>query len=440
MFSTPKSSATPPTPDLQPHSQSPFARFDPVTYLPNRLQFNSDYGQPRAPGAQVIMATLCDALHFNALMRALGHEYSEDFIRAGAARIRECIPPEIEIYHVSVLSFVMICPCGAELLIKDLIQSWIAPLICGGIPIVTRLGLGIADCADTNPAIALRNALAATDDSRRGVTGWARYNSATDGAHRRSFLLLSDLPGAMASTGELNLHFQPKYNLANGLPTGAEALLRWNHPGLGSVSPGEFVPLAENTALITDLTGWVLNAAAEQAAAWHRQGLRLNMAINVSPRNLSQTGFADSVLALLGRHDIAPPTIELEFTEGTLVSNDQVVRAELQILRDAGVHIALDDFGTGFSNLSYITHLPADIIKIDKSFIQPIGSDIRSAELVHTLIQLAHKLDYAVVAEGIENAVIYEMLAGWGCDEGQGFHMSKPLAAADFEQLMAAGR
>jgi EAL domain-containing protein (putative c-di-GMP-specific phosphodiesterase class I)/GGDEF domain-containing protein len=414
----------------------PYARLDPVTYLPNRQQFIADYQQPKAVGAQIVMVTLADAVHFNALLRALGHEYSEDFIRAGAARIRACIPQVIELYHVSVLSFAFISPSNTEALVTELIKFCAEPLFCGGIPIVTRLGVGIADCNSADAADPLRNALAAAQDSRHGSTGWARYNSATDNAHRRSFMLLSDLPAALAGRGQLALQFQPKYNLATGRATSAEALLRWRHPTLGPISPSEFVPLAETTALIGSLTQWVLTEAARHAAAWHEQGLRLNMAINVSPQNLSESGFSDKVADVLQRCRAPASGFELEFTEGTLASNNNVVLAELKALRSTGVRIALDDFGTGFSNLSYITHLPADIIKIDKSFIHRISVDERSAVLVRTLIQLAHRLNYGVVAEGIENAEAYRLLAAWGCDEGQGFFMSRPLDAGSFNELM----
>jgi EAL domain-containing protein (putative c-di-GMP-specific phosphodiesterase class I)/GGDEF domain-containing protein len=422
--------------DMEFRSRLPFARLDPVTYLPNRQQFLIDYGRPQPDRAQLVMVTLADAGHFNALLRALGHDYSEDFIRAGAARIRACVPEVIEVYHVSVLSFVFISPANTEALVSEIHASCARPLVVGGLPIVTRPGIGIADCASPHGQDPLRNALAAAQDSRNSNTIWARYDSKKDDAHRRSFMLLTDLTAALASPDQLQLHYQPKFDLATGRATSAEALLRWNHPKLGPVSPAEFVPLAENTALIDGLTDWVLRHAAAQAADWHARGMRLNMAINVSPLNLSERGFGDRVATILEEYDIPAAAIELEFTEGRLASNNAVVLSELKGLRNAGVHIALDDFGTGFSNLSYITHLPADIIKLDKSFIRRITVDERSAVLVRSLIQLAHRLNYMVVGEGIESAEAYRLLAAWGCDEGQGFFMSKPLDENNFGELM----
>jgi EAL domain-containing protein (putative c-di-GMP-specific phosphodiesterase class I) len=250
-------------------------------------------------------------------------------------------------------------------------------------------------------------------------------------------LLLSQFPQALAAKDQLSLAFQPKYNFATGKVTGAEALLRWTHPTLGAVSPGEFIPLVETTDYIQPLTDWVLAQAAAEAARWLANGLHLTMAVNVSPHNLSHSGFAAHACGMLNRHGAAPADFEFEFTEGALAANNAKVLAELRQLRGVGIRIALDDFGTGFSNFSYITHLPADIIKIDQSFIRRIGSDERSDAVVIALIGLAHRLGYSVVAEGIETAEIYQLLAGWGCDEGQGYYMSRPLDAGAFGALIA---
>jgi EAL domain-containing protein (putative c-di-GMP-specific phosphodiesterase class I)/GGDEF domain-containing protein len=414
-------------------SKLPFGRLDPITYLPNRLQFIADY-RP-GPGAQLVMLTLSEPRHFSQLVSAIGHEYAEDFVRTGTERLRETISMNISIYHISILSFAFIFPDGITTAqLEKIIGQFEKPLLLGRIPVVTGIALGIADCADANPAFLLRAALAAAQHSRDNGRGWARYNRKTDTAYQRGFLLLSHLTTAMQANNQLSLHFQPKYGLASGNPTSAEALLRWRHPLYGAISPAEFVPLAEATALIHSLTDWVLRHAIAQTAAWAAKGMHLDIAINVSPKNLTRRGFAAQVAEILQLHGVRPSSIELEFTEGVLASHDQVTLEELRALRDTGIRIALDDFGTGFANFSYITHLPADIIKIDKSFIQKISSDERSALVVRSLIKLAHQLDYSVVAEGIETEKTYAMLASWECDEGQGFFMSPPLDAVRFAE------
>jgi EAL domain-containing protein (putative c-di-GMP-specific phosphodiesterase class I) len=411
------------------------SRIDAVTQLPNRQQYVSDYQASSV--AELVMLTLADAKQFNQLLRAVGHEYSEYFMRAGAFRIAEAAPPGAVIYHVSILSFVFFAPEGASApALQKIIEAFETPVLCAGIPISSDIALGIASCSDTNPSVALRAALAAAQDSRETGAAWARYNRKTDSAHQRGFLLLSHLSAAIEAPDQLSLHYQPKYDMATGRITSAEALLRWQHPVYGAISPAEFIPLAEATAHIHALTAWVTRHAIAQAGAWAAKGHNIAIAINVSPRNLSRSGFAAQLSQILKYYGVAPSAIELEFTEGVLANNDLVVLDELQTLRQTGIRIALDDFGTGFANFSYITHLPADIIKIDRSFIRKIGADPRSALLVRTLIELAHNLDYRVVAEGIETERAYTMLTEWKCDEGQGYLMSRPLSVAQFAEAI----
>ena len=417
-------------------SKLPFARLDPVTYLPNRQQFAADIEEGRPEDGHCVMITLTDAGHFNGILRALGHDYSDDFIRAGAARIRGTVPPAVRVYHVSVLSFCFIFPGDPEELIMALIGGFTTPLLTGGIPISTRAGIGVSACGDASAADMLRTSLAAAQDSRKTVFGWSRYDSLADTAHRRGFFMLSQLTAALEAKNQLSLHFQPKYDLDTGQPTSAEALIRWHHPSLGHISPAEFIPLAEATDYIHPLTNWVLDRAIVEAARWQEAGLRLRMAVNVSPHNLSRRGFAAHVAEVIHAHGVGPEMFEFEFTEGALAANNPAVLAELAELRTLGCKIALDDFGTGFSNFSYITHLPADIIKIDQSFIKRIGADERSGLVVRAIIHLAHRLSYSVVAEGIETQDTYRLLKDWRCDEGQGYFMSRPLDPASFGKFM----
>jgi len=415
----------------------PFARLDPVTYLPNRQQFVTDLEDAQATGCHCVMVTLTDAGHFNGILRALGHEYSEDFIRTGAARIRGAVPAAVTLYHVSVLSFCFIAEGGPETLIEAVISAFTAPLLAGGIPISSRAGIGVTACGDTSAADMLRTALAAAQESRKAASGWSRYDSLADTAHRRGFFMLSQLAAAMEAKDQLSLHFQPKYDLATGLPTSAEALIRWHHPSFGNISPAEFIPLAEATDYIHPLTSWVLDRAMEEAARWRKTGLILKMAINVSPHNLGRRGFAAHVDDIIRLHGVDPEKFEFEFTEGAMPANNPAVLVELTALRALGCKIALDDFGTGFSNFSYLTHLPADILKIDQSFIRQIATDERAAQVVRAVINLSHQLLYSVVAEGIETEETYRLLTDWGCDEGQGYFMSRPLDAAAFRSVVS---
>jgi EAL domain-containing protein (putative c-di-GMP-specific phosphodiesterase class I)/GGDEF domain-containing protein len=410
--------------------------YDSVTRLPNRRRFTADY--QAAPGAQLVMVTLIGPNDYNQLLRGIGHDNADEFVRCAADRLQTVLGPSGQLYHVALLSFVFICGTAAsEPLLRALTTAFEAPLVCAGIPIMATIAIGLAPCDSVDGALPLRAALTATQDCRTQGLSWAHYNPQSDRAQQRGFLILSSLSGALSAPGQLALNFQPKYDLASGRLTSAEALLRWHHPTLGSVSPADFIPLAENTTHIHALTDWVMDEALKQAASWRDAGAPIRIAINVSPRNLAQPGFARRTIARLAAHGLEGPSIELEFTEGLLVANDQVVLNELKQLRAAGIHIALDDFGTGFANFSYITNLPADIIKIDKYFIMRIGEDQRTAAVVQAIVDLAHRLGYGVVAEGIETEREYGMLAGWACDEGQGFLMSRPLDSEGFAALLA---
>ncbi len=420
---------------MESHAYPPLGQLDPVTLLPNRQQFKADYCAQ--PGAQLIMLSLSEPKDFDQLLRAIGHEHSDEFLRAGATRLRDALGAGNTIYYTGLLNYAFVLPNGAmPELLQKITDHFSKPLTCGRIPVSADVAIGVADCQDTDASFVLRAALTAVRDCRDTGRDWARYNRKTDTANQRGFLLLSNLNAALQDSNQLALHYQPKYDLRTGEPTSAEALVRWRHPVFGNISPAEFVPLAEATAHIHPLTDWVLRNAIAQAGAWAAKGINLNIAINVSPRNLARRGFSVQVGNILNCYGVPPSRIELEFTEGVLVSNDPVVLEELQALRNTGVRIALDDFGTGFSNFSYITHLPADIIKIDKSFIQRIGADERAATVVRSLIKLAHQLDYSVVAEGIESERTYKLLKSWNCNEGQGFYMSPPLDAARFAQTL----
>ena len=420
------------------------ARVDHVTGLPTRTQFETDYAAALEEGNRsLILLTLADARHFNELLRALGHAYSEDFIRAGADRLSGLLPQGTTLYHVSVLSFAFFCRDEAESAVPSpverIVKAFRSSILCDNIPIDSRAGVGVSSLLrEAVPGELLRATLTAAQDSRKGFEGWARYDRKADEAHRRAFKILTDLPQALRSKHQLALHYQPRIAMQEGRCTGVEALIRWQHPELGTVPPGEFVSLAETTALITPLTRWVIHDALKTMSGWREKGYELGLSINVSPRNLEEPHFVEFLMAEMSRFDISPGMIELEFTEGALASNPHLMLDQLMRLKRQGLKIAIDDFGSGYSNMSTLGALPARILKIDQSFIRPLEQDRKKQLLVQSIISLAHTLDYSVVAEGIETRGAYRMLCDWDCDEGQGYLMSRPLPLAAFEQWFEA--
>ncbi len=414
---------------------------DSITGLPTRARFMIDFaGATDAGNRSLVLVTLADGRHFNELQRALGHSYSDDFIRAGADRLLALLPPGTTLYHVSLLTFAIFDreaaqPAAPIALVAEIMRAFRPSIICNTIPIDTRVGIGVAALTPTAaPGELLRAALAAAQDSRKGFAGWAMYDLESDEAQLRAFRLLSDLPGALRGEGHIALHFQPRIAMQEGVCTGAEALIRWMHPEFGAVPPDEFVPLAESTALIGSLTRWVVTNGLKATSGWRQAGRDLRLSINVSPRNLEEPHFVDFLVAEIDRFDIDPARLELEFTEGALASNADLMLEQMSRLKRLGFSIAIDDFGSGYSNMGMLGALPARILKIDRSLLQGLETDRRKQVLVRSIIQLAHALDYEVVAEGIESRDAFRMLCGWDCDAGQGYFMSRPLPLAEFDR------
>lgn len=244
--------------------------------------------------------------------------------------------------------------------------------------------------------------------------------------------LRADLNAAIRE-GQLRLAFQPKVWLEDKTLAGVEALLRWEHPKRGWISPGEFIPMAESTELIHPLTRWVLGEALDQILVWQRQGLALPVAVNISTNNLQDPDFTEFVKSLLQRKGVPAELLELEITEGALARNPEIVLRRLQDLRAAGVRLALDDFGTGFSSLSYVSQFPFTSIKIDRSFVAALLSSPRDRQVAESTIDLGRKLGLHTIAEGVEDEATASALLALECDVGQGYLFAKPMLPAEFE-------
>jgi EAL domain-containing protein (putative c-di-GMP-specific phosphodiesterase class I) len=222
--------------------------------------------------------------------------------------------------------------------------------------------------------------------------------------------------------------------LLDGHCVGAEVLLRWQHPELGTISPGEFAPIIEQSPHIGKMTAWVLDAALRQASLLKSRGVIIPVSVNISAANLDEPDFVQRVQLALLRHGIRPAMLELEVTESAIMKDAANALAKLQALSDGGVRLSIDDFGTGYSSLSYLQTLPTTVVKIDQSFIRSMGDGFRENNLVRSMIQLSHDLGYQVVAEGVETLEAAEALSKMGCDEAQGYLFAKPLSPAAFEE------
>ncbi len=265
-----------------------------------------------------------------------------------------------------------------------------------------------------------------------GVHAYGRDDD-TDGAAR--LRTIAELRTAIA-TDELVLHYQPKIDLDTGDVHGVEALVRWDHPTRGVLYPVDFLALVEEAGLMPAMTRVVLSKALDQAAAWQARGRHLTVAVNLSASSLVDADLPERIVAMLAERGVPPRALQLEITEESLMVDRERARSILTRLREGGVHISVDDFGTGYSSLGYLRDLPVDELKLDRSFVLPMADDVRAAALVASTIGLAHSLDLRIVAEGVETAVACAELARLGCDQAQGYVISRPVPAAELDSWL----
>ncbi|AHF65873.1 putative bifunctional diguanylate cyclase/phosphodiesterase [Pseudomonas cichorii] len=408
---------------------------DQTTGLYNRLRLEEDILLTLKAGKEMrlVAVDMITPEFLNDIVKALGYNFAQDLIVAMRNRLQAMLPSECPLYKVSPTRFGFQLPGDMpdESIYSAILEDLQSPVICHGIPVQLQVGLGIVPLpgGQAEEQDWVRLVISAADDARARQVGWALYEPHMDATQQRSFQLLGSLTSAVHAHDQLRLVYQPRVDLASGECTSVEALLRWVHPTLGPIGPAEFIPLAEKTALMRPLSLWVLQTAVEQAASWQRKGFDIRVAINVTPDDLTGPVFTDRVIWLLKKHDISPSLFELEFTESALMQNPTEVRSQLERLRELGMHIAIDDFGTGYSNWNYLRQLPATTVKIDQSLMRNLNVEEADQRLVKALIGLAKKLCYCVVAEGIETEAARKLVKQWGCDEGQGYLIARPMEA-----------
>lgn len=421
---------------------------DAFSGLPNRNQLYEDLDdlsreQLHAPYLLVV-ADIIGIDRIETILRTLGSTHSDALIRNSAKILREMIGEEVKLYHLDTARYVFLLPDNAERKWLDVIAQisacFTAPIACDGVPVDVNLSVGVCPFELgqlTGPDI-VRMAVTAALDARETERDWSLYSPVTDEAHRRSFTLLADMSQALKTPGQLALFYQPRIDLHDAAQTGCEALLRWKHPTLGNISPGEFIPLVEQTALAEPVTQWVIHAALSQIAQWRSSGINAKVSVNVSARNLEEKDFADKLQQALQRHQVRPEWIELEFTESALMRNGDRILEQLCAIKEMGVEIAIDDFGTGYSNYSYLQQIPASIVKLDQSLIRSVASNPRDQVIVRAMIAMAHDLGYRVVAEGVETQAEQDLLHEWACDELQGYFIARPMDAEAFAGWLRA--
>jgi len=292
-----------------------------------------------------------------------------------------------------------------------------------------EVGVVVAPVHGEEAAVLLRRADLALRRAKADRVGVALYSEGEDERHLRRIALVQALPRAVEE-GQLHLLYQPKVDVRTREVERVEALLRWRHPTLGEVAPDEFVPIAEHTGRIREITRWVLDAVLRQARAWNDRGIHLGIAVNVSALDLGALDLPATLERLLARRGVPAAALTLELTETALMRDPERSLAVLQQVKACGVRLALDDFGTGHSSLAQLKRIPADELKIDKAFVTRLKDGSEDAILVRAVIDLGHRLGLRVVAEGLEDLEGWRLLSRWGCDVVQGYLVSRPLEPA----------
>jgi EAL domain-containing protein (putative c-di-GMP-specific phosphodiesterase class I) len=253
-----------------------------------------------------------------------------------------------------------------------------------------------------------------------------------DANSTRRLTILADL-GVAIRENQLQLHYQPRIDIETGACNGCEALLRWQHPEQGMVPPGDFIPLAEMTEIIHPLSLWVIRAALQQIRSWLDRGMEISVAVNLSARNLIDTRCPEQIKELLIEFNVPNHLLEIEITESALITDPERALQVLQSFHELGLHLAIDDFGTGYSSMSYLKRLPIQTLKVDRSFVKDMLTDEADAVIVRSTIGLAHSFELYVVAEGVEDEETLQALRHLQCEQAQGYHISRPLPAQDFD-------
>ncbi len=416
------------------------AYVDAVTGLPNRARLRDLLAQALA-GAKDERRPLAllrvEMTRFREINGTLGDREIDLLLQEVGRRLENTVGEAGKVARLAESEFaVLLLRGGAEQalqLAQKILAKLFEPVDLAGLLLDARSNIGISLFpGHGNDAEGLmRRASIALDQARLTGAGVALFKGGADRECAQRLSLMGDLRGAIEHN-ELLLYCQPKMRLSSGRVCGAEALVRWQHPRLGMINPGEFIKLAESTGLITPLTYWVLDAALRQSYEWHEQGLQQPLSVNLSVHDLRDPKLLDRISGSLATWGAQAGWIEFELTESALMADPVGALETLTRLKRLDVALTIDDYGTGYSSLSYLQRLPVDAIKIDQSFVRDMTTNDDSATIVRSTIELAHNLDLSVTAEGVEDQGTFERLAALGCDMAQGYCISRPIPAEQF--------
>jgi len=422
------------------------ANFDSLTSLPNRRQFIEHVGSAiercRARGTNLGVLFI-DLDNFKNVNDTLGHDVGDLLLQAVAVRLQSCVRADDVVSRLGGDEFVVTMEyvrnrSEAEVVCHRIADVLGPPIVVREISISTSASIGVAFCPeDAEDANSLlKNADLAMYSAKEFGSGAHQFFTATMGADHAARIEIEQALRAALRRYELFLVYQPQINLATGRVTGLEALVRWQHPEKGLMNPGDFIPIAEESNLIHLLGDHVFQLACTQIKRWQDEGLEaIPIAVNVSPRQFQWEGIAERLLSIVEASGVSPGMLQIELTESAIMKDTDAARRKMTELQRHGISLSVDDFGTGHSSLASLQSFPIDALKIDRSFVERAGSQEGDA-ILQAIVLMAHTLRMTVVAEGVETAAQLELLRELGCDNAQGFLISRPVLPVDIPALL----
>lgn len=413
------------------------AFWDPLTGLPNREQFSQRL-QEQLDADKPCAVLMLDLDRFKHVNDVLGHGFGDKLLCSVAERLGQLSPGERGMLaRLGGDEFVLLLERAdakaALAMAQTILTDFEQPLHIEDQTVDIGAGIGIAlsPAHGQEVGLLLSRAELAMYSAKRRQCGSMIYEASLDAGSQESLSLLTELRRAIEND-ELRLFLQPKVDLKSGAVISAEALVRWEHPQRGLVPPMEFIPFAEQTGFIRQLTAWVLAESAHALKLAQSQGVDLRISVNLSTRDLLDQDLPAKIEQLLAGYGVTPQGLCLEITESAIMDDPQRALHTLERLSEMGFKLSIDDFGTGYSSLAYLKRLPVNELKIDKSFVMAMENDLDDAKIVRSTVELAHNLGLTVVAEGVETGKAWKLLAELGCDEGQGYFISRPMPSSKF--------
>ena len=420
------------------------ALHDGLTGLPNRASFVREVAAAAKRNDGHLAVLLLDLGRFRDINETLGHESGDRVVVDVARRLEGATDDEsVLLAHLGGDEFALLLRGGerdaAEVLAGRVLDALDVPIDLDGLPLYVGAAAGIALSPEHGgPDEVVRHADVALTVAKESASRCCVYEPRHSTHTPMQLAMVGELRRALTSGTDLLLQYQPKIDVVSGRVRDAEALVRWKHETLGLIYPDAFVPLAERTGLITQLTSWVLTQAVRDCVRWRQAGVDVGVAVNISPRELADRSLVDRVLGILEQYGLPGDCLSLEITESAFLRDPDHAIELLEELRSSGIRVSLDDFGAGYSSLSYLKRLPLTEVKIDKSFVLNMATEPRDEMIVRSIVELGHNLRVDVVAEGVDDQETLDRLAAMGCDVAQGYLIARPMDAARLARWSAA--